>query len=134
MTTTFKALVIFTALAIYTIVATLPVSAAPLGTVSGRNVTKTEVTVEVAPQIEAPAPINIESTVKGSKVNIHNQPKPGRSAKNECSNVTPDIDINTYFIADGQDAASNYSDYLSDLQWWHNQNPGACSVAPTPMP
>jgi hypothetical protein len=118
MTTTFKALVIFTALAIYTIVATLPVSAAPLGTVAGRHITRTEVIAE-AVQVEAPARI---------------QPKPGRSAKTECSNVTPDISIDTYFIADGQDAASNYSDYLSDLQWWHGQNPGACTVAPAPMP
>jgi hypothetical protein len=128
MTTTFKALVIFTALAIYTIVATLPVSAAPLGTVAGRHITRTEVIAE-AVQVEAPARIDIESTVT-----IHNQPKPGRSAKTECSNVTPDISIDTYFIADGQDAASNYSDYLSDLQWWHGQNPGACTVAPAPMP
>jgi hypothetical protein len=134
MTTTFKALVIFTALAIYTIVATLPVSAAPLGTAAGRHITRTEETATVAAQVEAPARIDIESTVTGSKVNIHNQPKPGRSAKTECSNVTPDISIDTYFIADGQDAASNYSDYLSDLQWWHGQNPGACTVAPAPMP
>jgi hypothetical protein len=133
MSTTFKALVIFTALAIYTIVATLPVSAAPLGTVASRHITRTEVIAEVA-QVEAPARIDIESTVTGSKANTHNQPKPGRSAKTECSNVTPDISIDTYFIADGQDAASNYSDYLSDLQWWHGQNPGACTVAPAPMP
>jgi hypothetical protein len=87
MNTTFKALVIFTALAIFTFVATLPVSAAPLGTVASRHIAPTEVTAEADTQVEAPVQtLDITSTVAGSKANTHViQPKPARHHNDDAS-------------------------------------------------
>jgi hypothetical protein len=79
----------------------------------------------------------IEQSARAESVkNIYN-PKPKPPQKIGCLTVEQigwGIEIEPYFIPDGQSNQSNYQDYLSDLAWWQEQYPHACKVQPERIP
>lgn len=80
------------------------------------------------------APALVTPTDKGPRQNSHvTAAKPAQSCRNWTDNGWI-VEIDSYFIDDGQTAESNYSDYLGDFQWYFTQYPGTCKAAPAPMP